>query len=51
MSAIPLAIRAEFERRRAQGQAGVDARRMDRDVVNRSAECAFCHTALDLQRV
>lgn len=33
---IALAIRAEFERRRAQGQAGVDARRMDRDVVNRN---------------
>jgi hypothetical protein len=33
---IPLAIRAEFLRRRAQGQAGVDARRMDRDIVNRN---------------
>jgi hypothetical protein len=33
---IALAIRAEFDRRRQQGQAGVDARRMDRDVVNRN---------------
>lgn len=33
---IPLAIRAEFDRRLAQGQSGVDARRMDRDVVNRN---------------
>lgn len=31
-----LAIRAEFERRLADGQAGVDARRMDRDAVNRN---------------
>lgn len=33
---IPLAIRAEFERRRHQGQAGVNAGRMNRDVVNRN---------------
>lgn len=32
--AITAAIRAEFERRLADGQAGVDARRMDRDAVN-----------------
>jgi hypothetical protein len=30
------AIRAEFERRRREGQAGVDRRTMDRDVVNRN---------------
>jgi hypothetical protein len=33
---ITAAIRAEFDRRLAQGQAGVDARRMDRDAVNRN---------------
>lgn len=34
--AINFAICAEFERRVAEGQAGVDARRMDRDAVNRN---------------
>lgn len=33
---ITRAICAEFDRRLAEGQAGVDARRMDRDVVNRN---------------
>ena len=33
---IALAIRAEFERRRRQGQVGVDAGRMNRDAVNRN---------------
>jgi hypothetical protein len=33
---ITAAIRAEFDRRLAEGQAGVDAHRMDRDAVNRN---------------
>ena len=33
---IQIAIRAEFERRRREGQAGVDAGRMNRDAVNRN---------------